>query len=100
MGQAFEQFWLREGDGMVVFSLDPILIGGSALTFEYAGQVKKPRIDNHKSATECSEAFFQEVGRLRDLIESGPRESKQPGVYALALRMLRQYWEITKGSRH
>jgi hypothetical protein len=75
---------VREGDGTVVFSLDPILAGGSALTFEYAGQVKKPRIHIHKSATEYSdEAFSQEVGRLRDFIEShqvavlnvaGPRE--------------------------
>jgi len=100
---------VREGDGTVVFSLDPILTGGNALTFEYAGQVKKPRIHIHKSAADYSDkAFFQEVGRLRDFIEShqvavlnvaGPRESNQPGVYAFALKMLRQYWEITEGSR-
>ena len=60
-----------------------------------AGYQAKPRINIHKSATENSdEAFFQEVGRLRDFIEShqaavlnvaGPRESNQPGVYAFAL---------------
>jgi len=33
---------VREGDGTVVFSLDPIFTGGSALTFEYAG--KPPRV--------------------------------------------------------
>ena len=27
---------VREGDGTVVFNLDPILTGGSALTFEYS----------------------------------------------------------------
>jgi hypothetical protein len=94
---------VREGDGTVVFSLDPILTGGSALTFEYAGQVKKPRIHIRKSATDYTgEAFFEEVGRLKDFIESnriailnvaGPRESNQPGVYAFTLKMLRHYWE-------
>ena len=94
---------VREGDGTVVFSLDPILTGGSALTFEYAGQVKKPRIHIHKSATDYSEkAFLKEVARLKDFIESnrivvlnvaGPRESNQPGVHAFAPKMLRQYWE-------
>ena len=94
---------VREGDGTVVFRLDPILTGGSALTFEYAGQVKKPRIHIHKSATDYSEeGFLKELGRLKDFIESnqiavlnvaGPRESNQPGVYAFALRMLKQYWE-------
>ena len=90
---------VREADGTVVFSLDPILTGGSALTFEYAAEVKKPRIHIHKSATD---AFFKEVSRLKDFMESnrvavlnvaGPRESNQPGVYAFALEMLRQYWE-------
>jgi hypothetical protein len=33
---------VREADGTVVFSLDPILTGGSSLTFEYAAQVKNP----------------------------------------------------------
>jgi hypothetical protein len=94
---------VREGDGTVVFSLDPILTGGSALTFEYACQVKKPRIHIHKSATDYSEeAFLKEVSRLKEFIEShqiavlnvaGPRESNQAGVYAFTLKMLRQYWE-------
>src|SRR5262249_14008179 len=90
---------VREGDGTVVFSLDPILTGGSALTSEYDGQVKKPRIHIHKSATDYTgETFFEEVGRLKDFIESnriailnvaGPRESNQPGAYAFTLKMLR-----------
>ena len=94
---------VREGDGTVVFSLDPVLTGGSALTFEYATKVKKPRIHIHKSATDYSdEALNREVSRLKDFIESnrmavlnvaGPREANQPGVYAFTLKMLRQYWE-------
>jgi len=94
---------VREGDGTVVFSLDPILTGGSALTFEYATKVKKPRIHIHKSATDYGEeAFSKEVGRLKDFIEenqitvlnvAGPRESSKPGVYAFTLKMLREYWK-------
>ena len=62
---------LEKADGTVVFSLDPILSGGSALTFEYATKVKKPRIHIHKSATDYSEeAFPKEVSRLKDFIES------------------------------
>ena len=34
---------VREADGTVVFSLDSILTG-QLLTFDYAAQVKKPRI--------------------------------------------------------
>jgi len=91
---------VREGDGTVVCNLDPILTGGSALTFEYATKVKKPRTHIHKSATDYSdEAFLKEVSRLKDFIEphqiavlnvAGPRASNQPGVYAFALKMLRQ----------
>ena len=94
---------VREADGTVVFSLDPILTGGSSLTFEYATQVKKTRIHIYRSAFDYSdEAFFKEVWRLKDFIESnqigvlnvaGPRESSQPGVYAFALETLRQYWK-------
>ena len=62
---------VREGDGTVVFSLDPFLTGGSSLTFEYAAQVKKPGIHIHQSAADYSEeAFFKEVWRLKDFIES------------------------------
>jgi hypothetical protein len=54
----------------VVLSLDPILTGGSALTFEYAAKVKKPAIHIDKSATDYSdEAFSKEVRRLKDFIE-------------------------------
>ena len=98
---------VREADGTVVFSLDPILTGGSSLTFEYAARVNKPRLHIHRAATDYIEAaFFKEVWRLKDFIESnqivvlnvaGPRESNQPGVYAFALKMLRQYWGIAKG---
>jgi hypothetical protein len=94
---------VREGDGTLVFSLDPILTGGSALTFEYATELNKPRIHIHKSATDFSgESFLEKVSRLKAFIESnriamlnvaGARESNQPGVYAFALGMLRQYWE-------
>ena len=73
------------------------------MTFEYATQVKKRRIHIYKSAFDYSdEAFFKEVWRLKDFIESnqigvlnvaGPRESSQPGVYAFALETLRQYWK-------
>ena len=73
------------------------------MTFECATKVKKPRTHIHKSATDYSdEAFLKEVSRLKDFIEShqiavlnvaGPRESNQPGVYAFALKMLRQYWK-------
>lgn len=94
---------VREGDGTVVLSLDPILTGGSSLTFEYATQVNKPRLHIHRAATDFSkDAFAKEVGRLKDFIQAhriegpnvaGPRESNQPGVYAFALSVLRQYWE-------
>lgn len=94
---------MREADGTVIFSLDPILTGASALTFEYAAQVNKPRLHIHRAATHYSkEAFSKEVSRLEEFIESNriavlnvasPRESNQPGLYAFALRMLRQYWE-------
>ena len=83
--------------------MDPILTGGSSLAFEYAAQLNKPRLHIHRAATDYSkEAFVKEVWRMKDFIASnriavlnvaGPRESNQPGVYAFALKMLRQYWE-------
>jgi putative molybdenum carrier protein len=43
---------VREADGTVVFSLDPILTGGSSLTIEYAAEVGKPRLHIHRAATD------------------------------------------------
>ena len=41
------------------------------MTFDYAAQVKKPRIHMHKPATDYSdEAFFKEVWSLKDFIDS------------------------------
>jgi len=36
---------------------------------------------------------FIEANRIAVLKVAGPRGSNQPGVYAFALRILRQYWE-------
>jgi hypothetical protein len=83
---------VREGDGTVVFSLDPILTGGSALTFEYATKVKKPRIHIHRSAADYSdEAFSQEAERLKEFYRVKPNcytQCRRPARIEPARRLL------------
>ena len=94
---------VEESDGTVIFSLKSELTGGSELTRSYAIQAGKPVHHILDGGTEKNRtALLTEVWPLRNFVEkngievlnvAGPRESKEPGVYAFALRMLRQYWE-------
>jgi hypothetical protein len=94
---------VEESDGTVIFSLETELTGGSELTRSHAIQAGKPVIHIHNGGTETNRtALLTEVWHLRNFVEkngievlnvAGPRESKEPGVYAFTFRMLRQYWE-------
>jgi hypothetical protein len=75
---------VRDSDGTVVFSIDPLLTGGSKKTIELARKHGRPCL--HLSAkTDGDKA----PGSLKDFIQghgiailnvAGPRASKEPGV--------------------
>src|ERR1019366_9073493 len=75
----------RDSDGTVVFSIAPVLTGGSKKTVELARKHGKPLIHIARDGGAASPAqallrFIQEH-QIRVLNVAGPRASKEPEVY-------------------
>ena len=80
----------RDSDGTVVFSLAPVLTGGSLKTQAFAAKHKKPCAHIHPGmyAPEAAILRFIEAHKIKAFNVAGPRGSKEPGVYDLVMRML------------
>ena len=75
---------VRDSDGTVIFSVDPILTGGSKKTAEFAEKFQKPWLHLcHKrdgdTAAEKLSAFLAEH-RIKTLNVAGPRQSEEPEI--------------------
>jgi hypothetical protein len=89
-----------ESDGTVIFTLNSDLLGGSALTAQYARRTSRPLLHIHAKNEVSLEKKAQQ---LRDFIDSqrlatlnvaGSRESQEPGIYQFTLDLLRRFWQI------
>jgi len=85
---------VRDSDGTVIFSLAPVLAGGSEQTAELAQQHRKPCL--HLSRQREGEAaaarlhdFLVEHG-IKILNVAGPRQSQEPGVTGFTRDTLEQ----------
>lgn len=80
----------RDGDGTVIFSLAPILTGGSLKTQAFATKHKKPCAHIHAVmyAPAAALLHFIEAHNIKSLNVAGPRGSKEPGVYDFVMRVL------------
>ena len=80
-----------DSDATVIFSLAPVLEGGSRLTFDVVRKLKKPVLHLHPDlifdAAEELAAFIVRY-RVRVLNVAGPRASKEPGVGAFVMQVL------------
>jgi hypothetical protein len=90
---------IEKSDGTVIFSLECVLSGGTKLTLKLANELGKPvlhiyrkeRILNPDSVRLQIQGltYFLRSNKIEVLNVAGPRESKEPGVYAWTLNMLR-----------
>jgi hypothetical protein len=82
---------VRDSDGTAIFSLDPILTGGSRKTLEFARKHRKPAIHLTPACVPPAEQqlrqFLQEHG-IQNLNIAGPRGSKEPTVGAFVVAVL------------
>lgn len=85
---------VRDSDGTLILSRGR-LTGGSKYTADVAGRLGRPCLHLDLAELPIEEA----VGRVRDWIDArqvgvlnvaGPRASKDPGLYELARRLLRE----------
>jgi len=80
----------RDSDGTVIFSLAPVLTGGSLKTQVFAVKHKKTATHIHPGmyAPEAALLRFIEAHSIKSLNVAGPRGSKEPGVYDFVMRVL------------
>jgi hypothetical protein len=73
---------VRDCDATVLFSIDPILSGGSRKTVEFARKHNKPCLHLHSRQRDAAERFasFLEDNEVHMLNVAGPRASKEPNV--------------------
>ena len=75
---------VRDSDGTVIFSISPILSGGSKRTAEFARKLGRPYIhiskeSNKESASSQLKAFIHDFG-IQVLNVAGPRASNEPNL--------------------
>lgn len=74
---------VRDTDGTIVFTLSPIVTGGSLRTLEFARKHKKPFLHIHRGMYQPDSAVQQFISThgIKLLNIAGSRESKEPGIH-------------------
>ena len=84
---------VRDSDGTVIFSLGPVLTGGSKKTAAFAIKHKKPWLhinrDRQYDAAELLLRFISDH-RSKILNIAGPRASKEPHIAAFVRKVLEE----------
>ena len=88
---------VRDSDGSLILTRGRPC-GGTALTLEYAAACHKPCHVIDIDASTDVPAFLDWLTRnnIRVLNIAGPRESKQPGIYAAACKVLQELIDATR----
>src|ERR1035437_3213590 len=85
---------VRDSDGTVVFSIAPVLTGGSKKTIELAHKHHKPVIhisrDGGPASPEQALLRFIQDYKIKVLNVAGPRSSKEPEVGAFVKEVLEE----------
>jgi len=91
---------VRDSDGTLILSLGG-LSGGTAQTVDVADRVRKPYlvVDLANPPSVSTVHAWATTHRVRIVNVAGPRESKTPGIYALASQFLRTLF-ATVGRTH
>jgi hypothetical protein len=101
---------VRDSDGTVIFSIAPILSGGSRKTAEFARRLDKPCLHlsrkRHGDAAAAKLSAFLVRHRIKVLNVAGARRSGEPGVGRFTRqvlgKVLRREWQSAgaTGQRH
>jgi hypothetical protein len=89
---------VRDSDATIVFSVAPVLVGGSEKTVEFAKKYDRPCLHLHpgeKNAVEKLHAFIAEH-QVRTLNVAGSRASEEPGVGRFVTETLDRFLELSK----
>ena len=84
---------VRDADGVVIFSISPILDGGSKLTAEFATKYRKPWIHLSWQKTNDPAVELRKFIRKHNisiLNIAGSRASNEPGIYEFTRLLLSQ----------
>ena len=93
-GYAQRTEWnVRDSDGTVIFSLAPLLTGGSLATAEFARRLGRPCLHLSREAGDGAElgrrlAAFLRRHRIKVLNVAGPRASVEPEIGAFVKQVL------------
>ena len=73
---------VRDAGGTVIFSIDPVLTGGSKKTVAFAKKHNKPCLHIHPGVKDPGKKLrdFVADNEIKTLNVAGPRASKEPGV--------------------
>lgn len=87
---------VRDSDGTVIFSLGPVLRGGTELTLSFAQKYHKPMLhlsqQDGPASPEVALRCFIAEHQLHTLNVAGPRASEEPGVGAFVREVLDKLW--------
>jgi hypothetical protein len=83
---------VRDTGGTVIFSLGPVLTGGSKKTVEFAVKLNKPCLHAHSGQEDVAQALRDFVGdnEILTLNVAGPRESKETGIAEFVREVLEE----------
>jgi len=80
----------RDSDGTVLFSIAPVLTGGSLKTQVFAAKHKRPCAHIHAGMPHPDAALLRFIAAhgIKSLNVAGPRASKEPDVYDFTMSAL------------
>jgi hypothetical protein len=88
---------VRDSDATLVFTLDPVLDGGSKRTAVFADKHRKPWMHVHSGVTPSSIARFLSRNRVTKLNIAGKRESAASGIGRFTQNMLKAaLWPVCR----
>ena len=90
---------VRDSDATVLFSLNPVLSGGSKKTIEFARKHKRPHMHLCAGDNVIPDKLktFSEEHHVQILNVAGPRASKEPGVAEFVMTVLDKAFGDNRG---
>ncbi len=89
---------VRNSDGTVIFSINPVLSGGTKTTAQIVRQRRKPLLHLSKGAASAPESelrHFVDQNKITILNVAGPRASEEPEIGAFVKDVLDNAWPQT-----
>jgi hypothetical protein len=88
---------VEDSDGTVLFSVSPVLTGGTLLTYQWAVKMNKPTLCIHANTSEPGSLLrdFLEHFQISDLNVAGPRRTTEPQIGELVNHVLTECFSMS-----